>query len=247
MCLTDKRIATALTSHFQHYNGHIHCASLIHGLHLEYKESVKIGSNCHANPQSTTRCMELLQMKLTLKYGKRDADSQKFGHLHNVFTLPSLPNASKGPAVVMQAIDEQSDNQDWLQLAPRTSQPSTLMANELFHQMTTIGSRHLTGANQKSPMQTSPSSAPVLTLPTDDHKPVANQLTSISTATTPDAQQGTQPPVIINLPSSDESQDSTKGLLETQWLTWVQDAWTVPADDRPSWDTPLLASPQQGL
>jgi len=58
--------------------------------------------------------------KLTPQHGERDIDSRTFGHPHNVFNLPSLPDASKGPAVGMQAIDEQSDYQDRLQLAPGT-------------------------------------------------------------------------------------------------------------------------------
>jgi len=113
--------------------------------------------------------------------------------------------------------------------------------------MTTIGLGHLMGTDQKSPMRTSPSSAPAPTLPTIDCKPAANKPMTISTATMPDAQQGTQPLFLLNLRSSDKSHDSTKGFLETQWPTQVQDAKKVPADDRSSWDTPLLVPPQQGL
>jgi len=50
-----------------------------------------------------------MMMKLALQHGEQDINSRTFSHPHNVFTPPSLLDASKGPAVGMQAIGEQSD------------------------------------------------------------------------------------------------------------------------------------------
>jgi len=61
--------------------------------------------------------------KLAPWYGDRDTDSRNFSPLHVGRTLPSPPDTHKGPAAVMQAIDERLEYKDWLQLATSTGQP----------------------------------------------------------------------------------------------------------------------------
>jgi len=60
-------------------------------------------------------------MRLAQSKGNRDIT---FGHRDEVVTSPTPPDASKGPAAVMQAIDEWLDYNDQLQLATMTTQPS---------------------------------------------------------------------------------------------------------------------------
>jgi len=63
--------------------------------------------------------------------GNCGTDGRTLGHPHKVFTPPTLPNTRKGPAAVMQAINEWFAYQDWLQLAMTTHQHDQLAASSV--------------------------------------------------------------------------------------------------------------------
>jgi len=138
---TNSCVGKALPSTIKHDDGHIHRASLIRGLPPEHRKPATVRFDWPDNLHKLTTGTKTTQqgliehpvdnnatMQLAQSNGNRDIDDGTFSHQDKVLTSPTPPNASKGPAVVRQAMDEWFNYNHWLKPAMMTTQPSKLQA-----------------------------------------------------------------------------------------------------------------------